>query len=359
MRRIKRRVHDRRFARYSLLTLNALILVSIVFFVAHSSPTIPSGSGAHSIANVNGNDTNTDPLDLVSSADIAVNLARATNLAESTAVTNHADSTSAELAMPPATSSVIAKPQVVTTDLKSRKDIFHYVVQNGDTIASIAAKFNVTSDSITASNSITGNQATPGTQLVIPPINGIVYIVKAGDTTDSLAQKYSSSADQIVAFNDAELAGITVGEQILIPNGRQPIPVVVRSAAIYYVATYGSNGYDYGFCTWYVANMRNRIGRPLPSNLGDAWTWDDRASAAGLPVSTTPTAGAAVVMSSNRAPGHVAYVEQVNDDGSVWVSEMNSHGQKSITDTSSAGGWGRVDFKLIPASAAHSYNYIH
>jgi len=55
----------------------------------------------------------------------------------------------------------------------------------------------------------------------------------------------------------------------------------------------------------------------------------------------------------------VAVVEVVNADGSIWISEMNSRGQVSMTDSRPAGGWGKVDWKLIGADQARSINYIH
>jgi len=350
---------QRRFVRYGLLALNVVLLGSIVYFVGQSSPSTSHRSTASSAV-----DTPSDPLDQLSSADIAVNLAQMTNLAEATAVTNQADSVGAELAVPPAHTVVIAKPQAVATDLKSRKDIASYVIQAGDNVGSVAAKFGVTSDSIVWSNNLSGASAalTPGNKLVIPPVNGIVYTVKAGDTPDSLSQKYRANKEQIIAYNDAELTGLVLGEQIIIPNGQQPAPVVSRSSGggsySFFFGSAGYNGYDRGFCTWYVANRRAEIGRPVPAGLGNASTWDDRAPSAGLVVNKTPSYGAAVV-TSQRGAGHVAFVERVNADGSIWVSEMNSRGQRSIDDPSSAGGWNRVDYKLIPASLAAGYNYIH
>ncbi|HSD55799.1 MAG TPA: CHAP domain-containing protein [Candidatus Saccharimonadales bacterium] len=352
---------QRRFIRYGLLSVNVAILGAIVFFVVQSTPSSTSSNSGVSNGVSNGI---SDPLDQLSSADIAVNLAQMTNLAETTAVTNQADSVGAQLAVPVAQTTVISKPQAVVTDLKSNKDIATYVAVAGDTIASIAAKFNVTSESIMWSNGISGNTVNPGAKLVIPPVSGIVYTVKEGDSADSLATKYRASKDQIVAYNDAELSGLKVGEQIIIPNGQQPVVAQVRGAysSSYasgsFSAVYGYNGYDYGFCTWYVAQKRTQAGNPVPSNLGNASTWDDRAAGAGLRVDHVPAVGAAVV-TSQRGAGHVAYVERVNDDGSIWVSEMNSRGQKSMTDTTSAGGWNRVDFKLISASLAATYNYIH
>lgn len=359
--RVSRFVRQKRVIRYGLLGLNIIALAGVILFVLRSSP-VSIASYHNAAANT---EAASDPLDQLSSADIAVNVAQMTSLAETTAVSNQADSVGAELAVPPAQTTVIAKPQAVETDLKSRKDIFTYTVKPADTIASIAAQFNVTSDSILWSNGITGNVVAVGTKLIIPPVSGIVYTVKPGDTPDTLAQKYRASRDQIIAYNDAEISGISVGEQIIIPNGQQPTTGTSRSGLYSglslagFSAIYGFNGYDPGFCTWYVANKRMQIGRPLPSNLGDAWTWDDRAAAAGIKVDNNPAVGDAVVTNTTHNPGHVAFVEAVNADGSVWISEMNSRGQVSMTNSAPAGGFNRVDYKLIPASEAHSYNYIH
>jgi surface antigen len=221
-------------------------------------------------------------------------------------------------------------------------------------VSSIAAKFKVTSDSIIWSNNLRGNTVNAGLVLVIPPISGIVYTVRNGDTVANLAQKYRVGEDQIIAFNDIELTGLKVDERILIPDGKQPAPAIVRSI----LGVFGYNGYDYGFCTWYVANRRAQYGNPVPANLGNASTWDNRAAAMGMTVNKTPAVGAAVVTSQSGA-GHVAFVEALNADGSIWMTEMNSHGQVSMTDSTPTGGWGRVDWKLVPADRAVTYNYIH
>lgn len=336
-----------------------LLLGSIGFFVFQSSSNNKSAGIDAPAAN---STAARDPLDQISTVDIALNLAQMAKLAETRAVASQADSVSTQLAVP-AQTTIIAKPQAVATELKSNKDIVTYVTKDGDTIASVASKFNVTSESIIWSNNLSGNTVASGVKLVIPPVTGIVYTVKDGDTPDTLAQKYRANKDQIIAYNDAEISGLKTGKLIIIPNGQQVI-TPTRTASLYsggtsYVASYAGNQYDRGFCTWYVADRRMVLGRPLPSNLGDAFTWDDNALGAGIRVDTIPEVGAAIVTKTTTGPGHVAIVEAVNDDGSVWISEMNSSGQVSMTDTRSAGGWGRVDFKLIPASQARSYNYIH
>ena len=312
-------ISQRRTIRYGLLIGNFIVLGGIIVFVfygtRHPSQSLQSSSSDTSAIN--------NPLDQLSSADIATNISRAARLAESTAVTNQADTVKAEMNVT-ATNNVITKPQVVTTALKSRRDIQNYVTKAGDSIPSIATQFNVTSDSIRWSNSLTGDAVSAGVTLAIPPVNGIVYTVQAGDTPQSLASKYSASADQITAYNDAEINGLRPGEKIIIPNGKVATPVYVASPsyssgyAFGGSAIYGYNGYDRGFCTWYVAN---RIA--VPSNWGNANTWDNLAPLSGWTVSSVPRAGA-IAQTDRGGFGHVGVVEEVSADGTmIKYSDMN------------------------------------
>lgn len=340
--------------RYSIVTLNVALLVAIGLFAMRSTQTgLPLQQQA-AVAGANA-DAAAEPLDQLSSADIAANAAIAARLAETLSVVNLSDSAKAELTIAPADSTIITKPQSVATPLKSNKDIKEYVVAGGDTVSSIAAKFGVTSDSIMWSNNLTGNTVNAGITLLIPPVNGIVYVVKTGDTIDGLAQKYRANKEQLIKYNDLEFTGIRVSERILIPYGQQPAPVIfVRPLQ----AVYGYNGYDFGWCTWYAADRRSKMGRPVPSGLGNANTWVSIAASMGLPTGSTPQVGA-VAMRHMRAPGHVAVVEAVDARGGFWISEMNSFGQASITDPTPRGGWGVVDWKYIPPEQAGTYSYIY
>ncbi len=353
----------RRYIRHAILGVNVLVLVSVMFFVFHG--THSAARPQHAVSNTSSfgsQATGTDPLDQLSSADIAVNLARMTRIPEANEVTNQAISVSTELTLAPANATVVAKPLAVATALKSRKDIQSYVVQDGETVAAVATKFNVTSDSIRWSNGLTGDKVAAGTKVTIPPVSGIVYTVRGGDTPENLASKFKADKDQIVAYNDAEISGLHVGEQIIIPNGQQVVVVSSRgSYGLGYlggIPTYGPNGYDPGFCTWYAANRRAQLGNPVPGNLGDAYTWAYRASAFGVPTGNEPRAGAVAVKHSG-SPGHVSVVEVVNEDGSFWMSEMNSYGQKSMTDSTPTGGWSVRDYKLVSAGGASAYTFVY
>lgn len=289
-----------------------------------------------------------NPMDQVSSADIAVNIARMSGLQETPKIAEDADSVDVELTLPPASTSIVAKPQIVVTALKSKKDIRSYVTLAGDTVTSIATKFGVTSDSIRWSNNLASNTVPAGQTLYIPPENGIVYTVKAGDTVDSLATKYKASKDELVAANDAELSALVIGERILIPNGTVATPVVAatRTVAAGFGwgsgPVYGDNSYTYGYCTWYVAN-RIRV----PNNWGNANTWDNGATASGWIVSSIPRVGA-IGQTDRGSEGHVAVVEAVSEDGT----------QIKYSDMNGLAGWGSVGRSDWTSSAKFEH-YIY
>lgn len=302
----------------------------------------------------------TQPIDSLSSADIAVHVARLTGIDEATAVVNQADTVKAQLAVASGDTTTVNKPQIVGAGLRSKKDIKHYIVVEGDTIASVATKFGINQDTVRVSNGLAGNAVNVRVDLLISPVNGIVYKVKSGDTPDSIASKYHANRDNIIAFNDVETTGnFVVNDLIVIPEGVLPaVPSVVSRAsgvassfnagfAFGTSAIYSANGYDYGWCTWHAANRRKETGRPIPSNLGNATSWLSVARRAGLPTGDTPQAGAVLYHKNIGGLGHVAFVEKVNDDGSILVSDMNYP------------IWGKVTYRTVGPAEIHNFAFIY
>ena len=328
----------RKAIRYGIIGGNFLLVIAVSVFLLNNrsaSQTIRS-STLNSATTAAG--TLPNPLDQLSSAQIALTAAQMTRLPEVTAIRNQADSDNLLLAVVPNDSTALSKPQVVATAEKSKHDIIHYTVQPGDTVTSLSAKYNITPSSIRWSNNISGDTIAAGTNIVIPPVNGVVYTVKAGDTPASLASRFSADVNQIIVFNDAEVSGLTPGEQILIPNGT----IAPKLSFVSFAATYGGNGYDYGYCTWYVAN---RIS--VPTNWGNANTWAQYAKLSGWTVSSTPIVGA-IAQTSRGWEGHVAVVEAVNSDGS----------QIKYSDMNGLAGWGRIGYSdWVPASTYEHYIY--
>lgn len=253
------------------------------------------------------------------------------------------------------------KPNIV--DLPTERGVVEYIVGDGETMESIAAKYKITTDQIRWSNGLKTTSVSAGTKLYVPSVPGIVYLVKANDTVESIVSKYGGTAEEIIALNDLEVSGISEGMRILIKNGSLPNterPEYVAPVVRYYYTYLGNTserqniqviGYRYGLggpygsgqCTqwaWY-----NR--QDLPSNLGNANSWANRARAAGFPVSRKPSAGA-IFQTSSGWYGHVGYVEAVNADGSITVTEMNYNYRTYL-----------VIRATIPASAVGNFNYIH
>lgn len=351
--KLRRRNVSRRALTIGIVAFNALVVgVILVFVLQSSSKTAVVAPSLSSNANVG---AAANPVDQVSSADIALTVARLGSLPEATAISNQAQSAAADSTVATSDNDVVTKPQVVGDTLKSNADIVDYTTLAGDTVSSLATKFGVTSDSIRWSNNLNSDTLFPGTKLVIPPINGIVYTVQGGDTPQTLAARFHSNSDKIIAYNDAEISGLTLGEQIIIPDAVESGPTTAANIATAATASsasfpwgsgplYGVNGYDYGYCTWYVATQIS-----VPGNWGNASTWAYYAAMSGWNVSKTPTVGAIAQIGGRVADGegHVAVVDAVSSDGT----------QIQYRDMNGIAGWGRVGYSGWVSSSLFD-NYI-
>lgn len=262
----------------------------------------------------------------------------------------------------------LEKPSL--TNIDASRGVIERVLEEGESLDTLAAEYGVSADQIRWSNNLKTADVAAGTTLYIPSTSGIVYTVKSGDTVESIASKYGSSASEIIAMNDLEVSGIAEGMRVVIKDGslpetERPEYVAPAPARTYTNTTYtytylGSTserqnieviGYFYGLggpygagqCTQWAWYKR---GGSIPSSWGNANSWAYNAAAQGYLVDRTPAAGAVFQTSSGWA-GHVGYVEAVNPDGSIVVSEMN-YGipYRAIRST-------------IPASAVGNFNYIH
>lgn len=121
----------------------------------------------------------------------------------------------------------ITDPEVV---VKKRDRIIDYVVQNGDTLSTIAQKFNLATDTLLWENNLSYySLIKPGQTLKVLPINGLSYKIKKGDTLLSVAKVYKSQAEKIIEFNKlASATDIQIGQTIIIPDGVKSIPQTVR-----------------------------------------------------------------------------------------------------------------------------------
>jgi len=114
------------------------------------------------------------------------------------------------------------------TDTETRNEIAEYIVEEGDTLSSIADKFEISLSTLLWANNLTETSALKiGQKLIILPVTGVLHHVKSGDTVGGIALKYKGKVDEIIDFNSLASEGdIYVGDILIIPNGVMPAPSI-------------------------------------------------------------------------------------------------------------------------------------
>lgn len=119
-----------------------------------------------------------------------------------------------------------------------RTEVETYTVRAGDTVLGIAARYGLQPETIQWANPEL--EANPdmlriGDRLVILPVNGAVHVVQPGDTLSSIAARYKAPVQDIVDMPLNNLSDInmpiSVGSQLIIPGGTKPY--IPRQVAVY------------------------------------------------------------------------------------------------------------------------------
>ncbi len=132
---------------------------------------------------------------------------------------------------PPAPQQVVISPSTPGGETGGGA-FFTYTVQAGDTLAQIAARFNVSQETIAQLNGLTDpNVLTVGQQLKIPgtPPAGTgttttttpatsIYVVQAGDTLNAIARRFGTTVAELMRLNNLSNPDrIVVGQKLVVP----------------------------------------------------------------------------------------------------------------------------------------------
>lgn len=99
-----------------------------------------------------------------------------------------------------------------------------YTVKPGDTLYGISNQFGVSVTELAELNGIKGSNLPVGTVLKIPsksgvnPNNMFMYTVEKGDTLYSIARKYNTTVNDIINLNYLKSNNLSVGQVIRIPE---------------------------------------------------------------------------------------------------------------------------------------------
>lgn len=124
---------------------------------------------------------------------------------------------------------IIKEVDLVGPQFRMPQRTFTYTVMRGDTIYSIARKFNTTVNEIAALNNITDpNMLQVGQRLLIPRIppfprpderDTMVYTVRPGDTLGDIAYRFRTTVQTLARINRITNPDmIRVGQRLLIPR---------------------------------------------------------------------------------------------------------------------------------------------
>lgn len=96
-----------------------------------------------------------------------------------------------------------------------------YIVKSGDSLYSIAKKFNTSVSNLQNLNSLSSTNLSIGQTLKVPSIspnnsNLTTYIVKSGDSLYSIAKKFNTSVDNIKKKNNLSTNLLSIGQKLII-----------------------------------------------------------------------------------------------------------------------------------------------
>ena len=114
----------------------------------------------------------------------------------------------------------------IPSSSNSNLDYINYKVRRGDNLYIIANKYNTSVNDIKNINSLTTNNLGIGQIIKIPistsiPINTnyyITYIVRKGDSLYSIANKYDMTVDELKSLNNLNSNSLNIGQELLVKN---------------------------------------------------------------------------------------------------------------------------------------------
>lgn len=106
------------------------------------------------------------------------------------------------------------------------------VVKPGDTLWSLANRYNTTVEAILTTNGLTGSDLIPGATLRLPPganAEPTTYTVQKGDTLYDIAVGFGVSVDDLIALNNLDGSSLQIGQVLSIrPTAETPAPEALK-----------------------------------------------------------------------------------------------------------------------------------
>ena len=119
------------------------------------------------------------------------------------------------------TNNLLSIGQVLKIKDSSNNGKTTYTVQKGDSLWVIANKYGITTEELKSYNNLTSNLLSIGQVLKIPQgktSTENIYTVKKGDSLWTIANRYNTTVEKIKVLNNLTSNLLSVGQQLKIPN---------------------------------------------------------------------------------------------------------------------------------------------
>ncbi|MFI8688240.1 LysM peptidoglycan-binding domain-containing protein [Rossellomorea sp. NPDC077527] len=124
--------------------------------------------------------------------------------------------------------------KLLVPDRKQHKEYNPYTIKNGDTLYSLAKKYETTVEEIMHTNERTSYEIKTGETLSLPagssPI-GEYYTVVPGDTLWGIAHRYGVKAEELTRENGLKMDMVLIGQNLFIPGKAEVTEAVIIGAA--------------------------------------------------------------------------------------------------------------------------------
>ena len=119
-----------------------------------------------------------------------------------------------------------------------------YIVQKGDTLYSVAMANNTTVDELKKANNLTSNILSTGQLLKIPSalLPESTYTVKKGDSLYSIANKYNTTVEELKRINNLTSNTLSIGQVLKLPSDK-PNKIEQEKNTITYTVQKGDSLY--------------------------------------------------------------------------------------------------------------------
>lgn len=113
---------------------------------------------------------------------------------------------------------VLKLPSDKANNVEKEENTISYTVQKGDSLYSIARKYDTTIDRIKDLNNLTTNLLSIGQVLLIPTDTNLetTYTVQKGDSLYSIAKKYNTTVDRLKQLNNLTSNLLSIGQILIV-----------------------------------------------------------------------------------------------------------------------------------------------